>query len=257
MSGLKLCVICQRPLDDGRKRRADAVTCGASCRTLLWRARRKIRRDGGVPYVDVNSDGYGSVASFQPPASRPWSQSDERFYSQAALQDQAGIEITRAERDWMRRNVGTMHPAVQQRLLDRAIEQQRCEAAEMSQHNPIKVEVPQRPSLSREYGQTRPGIEASQPARRPVRKHPYTGPPARANTVSRCSRSRDDQRTMGTQYSTVSDRLVGHDQHPDHVQVRIMSRSVTPRQGSRIDIGMATADSGAMTCCNSMPESIE
>lgn len=169
MPAVRLCVICERPLDDGRKRRADAVTCGASCRTLLWRARRKIRRDGGVPYVDVNSDGYGTVASFQPPARRPgespWSQSDERFYSQAALQDQGAIEITRAERDWMRRNPGPLHPAVSQRLLDRAIEQQRREAAEMSQHNPIKVEVPGDPAS---HGSVARLGQASRRANRPV-----------------------------------------------------------------------------------------
>jgi hypothetical protein len=176
MPAVRLCVICERPLDDGRKRRRDAVTCGASWRTLLWRARRKIRRDGGVPYVDVNSNGYGSVASFQPPASRPWSQSDERFYSQAALQDQAGIEITRAERDWMRRNVGTMHPAVQQRLLDRAIEQQRCEAAEMSQHNPIKVEVPSDPAS---HGSVTRRGQASRRANRPVDPYASIRTPAR------------------------------------------------------------------------------
>jgi hypothetical protein len=146
MSGVRLCVICQRPLDDGRKRRADAVTCGASCRTLLWRARRRIRRDGGVPSLFVDVDGYGSLVSSGPPARRPWSQSDETFYSQATLHDQGAIEITRAERDWMRRNPGPLHPAVAQRLNDRELARRRREAEEAASHHVIKVEVPSDPA---------------------------------------------------------------------------------------------------------------
>jgi hypothetical protein len=169
MPAVRLCVICERPLDDGRKRRADAVTCGASCRTLLWRARRRIRRDGGVPYVDVNSDGYGSLASFQPPARRPgespWSQSDDRFYSQAALQNEGALTLTRAERVWQSRNPGVMHPAVQQRLLDQAIEQQRREAAEYASHEPLKVEVP---SDASSHGAVARRGQASRRANRPV-----------------------------------------------------------------------------------------
>jgi hypothetical protein len=147
MPVVRLCVICERPLDDGRKRRRDAVTCGASCRTRLWGARSRLRRDGGVP---VNSDGYGSLASFQPPARRPgeshWSQSDDRFYSQAAIQDEGAITLTRAERAWQSRNVGVMHPAVQQRLLDRELARRRREAEEAASHNVIKVEVPSDPA---------------------------------------------------------------------------------------------------------------
>jgi hypothetical protein len=150
MPAVRCCVICERPLDDSRRRRSDAVTCGASCRTLLWRARRKIRRDGGVPYVDVNSDGYGSLVNSGPPARRPgespWSQSDDRFYSQAALQDEGAVTLTRAERAWQSRNPGVMHPAVQQRLLDRELARRRREAEEAASHGVIKVEVPSDPA---------------------------------------------------------------------------------------------------------------
>jgi hypothetical protein len=142
MSGVRCCVICQRPLDDGRKRRADAVTCGASCRTLLWRARRRIRRDGGVPGLRVDVDGYASLTSSGPPASRPWSQSDERFHSQYARQDEGAVEITPQERAWMRRNVGVMHPAVSERLVQRQLDRQAREAEEAASHRPLRVEVP-------------------------------------------------------------------------------------------------------------------
>ena len=165
MPAVRLCVICERPLDDSRKRRADAVTCGASCRTLLWRARRRIRRDGDFPYVDVNSDGYGSIASFQPPASRPWSQSDERFHDQYARQDEGSIEITPQERAWMRRNVGVMHPAVQERLLQRQLSRQAREAEEAASHRPLRVEVP---GDVASHGSVARRGQASRRANRPV-----------------------------------------------------------------------------------------
>jgi hypothetical protein len=142
MPAIEFCVVCQRPLDDGRKRRADAVTCGASCRTALWRARRRIRREGGVPGLRVDGDGFASLTSSGPPAARPWSQSDERFHDQYARQDEGSIEITRAERDHMRRNPGTVHPAVQERLLQRQLDRQAREAAEYDSRRPLKVEVP-------------------------------------------------------------------------------------------------------------------
>ena len=165
MPSVRLCVICQRPLDDGRKRRADAVTCGASCRTLLWRARRRIRRDGGVPSLRVDVDGYASLTSSGPPASRPWSQSDERFHDQYARQDEGSIEITREERDHMRRNPGTVHPAVQERLLQRQLDRQAREAGEAAAHRPLKVEVPG--DRSSQNAVARRG-QASRRANRPV-----------------------------------------------------------------------------------------
>lgn len=151
MSAIDFCVICQRPLDDDRKRRSDAVTCSRACRTALWRARRKIRRDGGVPFVSVTRDGSGSLVSFEPPASPgegllSRSQADARFHSQAALQDEGAITLTRAERAWQSRNPGVMHPAVQQRLLDRELARRRREAEEAASHGVIKVEIPSDPA---------------------------------------------------------------------------------------------------------------
>jgi hypothetical protein len=145
MPAVRACVICERPLDDGRRRRRDAVTCGASCRTLLWRARRKIRQDGSVPYLDVNGDGYGSVASFAPPASHPGPTGDDRFYEQAALQDDV-ITYTPAERQWQSRNPGVMHPDVQQRIIDREMARRQRQAEEAASHRGLRPESPLDPS---------------------------------------------------------------------------------------------------------------
>jgi hypothetical protein len=139
MPAVRACVICEKPLDDGRKRRRDAVTCGASCRTLLWRARRKIRQDGSAPYVDVNGDGSGSVASFQPPAFHPGPTGDDRFYEQAALSDDV-ITYTPAERQWQSRNPGVMHPDVQRRMLDRELARQQRQAEEAASHRGLRPE---------------------------------------------------------------------------------------------------------------------
>jgi hypothetical protein len=216
MSGVRLCVICQRPLDDGRKRRADAVTCGASCRTLLWRARRRIRRDGGVPSLRVDVDGYGSLVSFEPPARRPWSQSDDRFHSQAALQDQGAIEITRAERDHMRRNVGVMHPAVSQRLTERELHLRACEAESYRQHNPIKPETPLDPSSLGSVA--RRGIE-SRRANRPVDPYERMLSPGRQPGPSRYPGEAMEAEMMDAPWGAV---LRGHRSAgrpcPHHVQ---------------------------------------
>lgn len=140
MPAVRQCVICERPLDEGRKRRRDAVTCSASCRTLLWRARRKVRHGDSVPYADVNGDGSGSPASFEPPAFHPGPTGDDRFYAQAALDDEGAIEITQAERLWMRRNPGPMHPDVQRRILDREVARRQREAEEAASHRGLKPE---------------------------------------------------------------------------------------------------------------------
>lgn len=145
MPAVRKCVICSRDLDDGRKRRRDAVTCSASCRTLLWRARRKARHGDSVPYADVNGDGSGSVA-YQPPAASPWSRSDDRFYEQAALQDEAAIVITEAERLWMRRNPGPMHVDVQRRIYERELARKQRQAEEAASHTGLKPESPFDPS---------------------------------------------------------------------------------------------------------------
>jgi hypothetical protein len=139
MPAVRACVICEKPLDDGRKRRRDAVTCGSSCRTLLWRARRKARHGDSVPYVDVNGDGYGSVASFQPPPSHPGPTGDDRFYEQASLQDDV-ITYTPAERQWQSRNPGVMHPDVQRRMLDRELARQQRQAEEAASNRGLRPE---------------------------------------------------------------------------------------------------------------------
>lgn len=117
MPAVRECVICSKPLDDGHRRRADAVTCSASCRTLLWRARKRARANGDAQYPDVTVDGSGSAARFRLRDEDSWAESDERFHRQAALDD-AAVTPTRAERAWERRNPGIRHPAVQQRIIE-------------------------------------------------------------------------------------------------------------------------------------------
>lgn len=136
MPAVAACVICGRPLDDGRRRRADAVTCSPSHRTLLWRARRKIRRDGGLPYVHVNTDGYGSVERFDPPPSPATSMSDARFRAQLDQLEQAQRPLTDEERrersrlrDLMRRNPGVLIKPLHDRLIDNTRKAQALEEA--------------------------------------------------------------------------------------------------------------------------------
>jgi hypothetical protein len=147
MPAVAACVICGKPLDDGRRRRADAVTCSPSHRTLLWRARRKIRRDGGLPYVHVNTDGYGSVERFDPPPSPATSMSDARFRAQLDQLEQAQRPVTDEERrersrlrDVMRRNPGVLIKPLHDRLIDNTRKAQALEEAETTRARPLKVE---------------------------------------------------------------------------------------------------------------------
>lgn len=148
MSAVRSCVVCEKPLDDDKRPRADTATCSKRCRTALWRTRRKIRREGGVPFVSVTRDGYGGVASFEPP--RPsfltGSRADERFRRQLA-RGKPGHFPTAEERQLLqrqRRNGGVMLPQLQQRLLDHEYERRRVEAAD--HQAAIKVEDPLDPS---------------------------------------------------------------------------------------------------------------
>ena len=146
MPAIAACVICGKPLD-GRRRRADAMTCSPSHRTLLWRARRKIRRDGGLPYVHVNTDGYGSVERFDPPPSPATSMSDARFRAQLDQLEQAQRPLTDEERrersrlrDVMRRNPGVLIKPLHDRLIDNTRKAQALEEADATQAASIRVE---------------------------------------------------------------------------------------------------------------------
>ncbi len=185
MSGVNFCVVCERPLDDDGRRRSDAVTCSKRCRTALWRARRRIRRDGGVPFVSVTRDGYGSLTSFEPPASlgeSRWSQADDRFHSQLTLHEKAAL--TREEEAavaWQKRNPGPLHPLLQQRLLDADAERRRREDEEASHHRPLKVETPLDPSshgsLARRAMQSRAINKPVDPYAHILRPGHQPGPP--------------------------------------------------------------------------------
>ena len=146
MSAISVCVVCSRPLDDDRRRRSDARTCSRACRTALWRARRKIRRDGGVPYVGVTADGYPAVASFKPPAS-PGEIADSRFRVQLSQHEEATRPLTDEERqersrlrDLMRRNPGVLLPPLHDRLIENSRKAQALEEASVIRAKPVKVE---------------------------------------------------------------------------------------------------------------------
>jgi hypothetical protein len=195
MSAVKLCVICERPLDDdGKRRRRDAVTCSASCRTALWRARRRIRREGGVPGLSVTGDGYGTLTSFEPPASPgesllSRSQSDDRFHSQLSRHQEAVRPLTEDERrerarlrDHMRRNPGVLIKPLHDRLIANGRKARAMEEAES--HHPGRIAVQDAIHNPDPTVIARRGI-ASRNANRHLTAdpnsfvdQPYTGPPS-------------------------------------------------------------------------------
>ena len=146
MPAVSSCVICGKPLDDDRKRRSDAVTCSRACRTGLWRARKRILRNGGVPGLSVTRDGSPTVASFEPPPSVATSPSDTRFAAQLAQLEEAARPLTDAEqrersraRDLQRRNVGVLVPWYRDRLIGNARRAQAIE--EVESHHPGQLAV--------------------------------------------------------------------------------------------------------------------
>lgn len=145
MSAVSLCVICEKPLDEERRRRSDAVTCSKRCRTALWRARRKARRNGGVPLAGATRDGYGTAASFEPPRPGAFAadRAEERFRAQLSRQTVASHPLTAEERELLAvqgRNPGVLIPALRDKYLERELERIRRESAETSQFQPLRVE---------------------------------------------------------------------------------------------------------------------
>ena len=136
MSTMKSCVVCDRPLDDDRKRRADAVTCSTRCRTALWRARRKMRRDGG----SATGDAYAVQAELS-----AISRADGRFYDQLRRYEEATRAPSAEDirlRDHMRRNLGVLAEPLRQRLIENTLRAQALEEAEMHDTGRIAVEDP-------------------------------------------------------------------------------------------------------------------
>ena len=132
----------------------------------LWRARKKIRREGGIPYIGVTSDGSPTVASFQPPASPATSPSDARFRAQLQQLEEAARPLTAGElqerarqRDLMRRNPGVLHEGYRQRLIKSARRAQEAEdeairasvpmAVQDAIHNPDPTVIARRGMMSR------------------------------------------------------------------------------------------------------------
>jgi len=105
-------------------RRSDAVFCRQRCRRRYYRSRQSSNYIAGTgwPFPD---------------------RAEERFREQYESERVRSQPLTDQERELLahqRRNPGVLLPELQQMLLDRATEQQRREAAERSQHQPIKVE---------------------------------------------------------------------------------------------------------------------
>ena len=105
-------------------RRSDAVFCRQRCR------RRYYRR--------------GQSSNYTAPTAWPFpDRADKRFRDQYESEQVRSQPLTPEERSavaWQRRNPGPLHPLLQQRLIGHELERQAREAAERSQHEPLKVE---------------------------------------------------------------------------------------------------------------------
>jgi hypothetical protein len=151
-------------MDDTKRRRKGALTCGNRCRKALSRDAKRRRQSNytdagsvtpaGVPYAEPprpgESDSYGSLLA------------DARFRSQLANEGIRAMPLTDEERDLLarqRRNPGVLLPELAQLQVDRAEEQQRRELAETSQYEMIKPENPLNPesigSLARRARESR------------------------------------------------------------------------------------------------------
>ncbi len=124
------CLQCGGPMEH---RRSDAVFCRQRCR------RRYYRRGQS-----------GRSSNYADPAAWPFpDRADERFREQLTAEAVRSQPLTPEEKAaiaWQRRNPGPLHALLAQRLIDHELERQAREAAERSQHEPIKVEVPSDPS---------------------------------------------------------------------------------------------------------------
>jgi hypothetical protein len=115
------CLQCDADLG---KARSDAVFCGQKCRRRYYRC--------------------GQSSKYTEPAAWPFpDRADERFregYESERARSQPLTPEEKAAVAWQKRNPGPLHPLLQQRLIAHELECQRREAAERSQHQPLKVE---------------------------------------------------------------------------------------------------------------------
>jgi hypothetical protein len=200
MSAVSACIVCSRPLDDDRKRRADATTCSRACRTALWRARRKIRREGGVPYVGVSGDGSATLARYDPPASPALSPSDARFARQLRqLEESARLPTgeDRRLRRLQRANPGVLLEPYRQRMIEAALRAQAAEeeairasapmAVQDVIHNPDPTVIARRGMASRHANRHLTGDPSSwagQPPSGPSGSARYPGTAPEADMIS-------------------------------------------------------------------------
>lgn len=142
------CAWCRGPLtpgNPGRARRGRArLTCSNRCRKAYNRDLKASRSSNYVPGHIVTPP---DAAYAEPPARRenPSARydADGRWRSQYAAEAVRSKPLTDYERSLLmkqRRNPGPLIPELAQIQRDRAEEQQRLEALERSQHQPLKVE---------------------------------------------------------------------------------------------------------------------
>lgn len=143
MPELTSCVVCGKALDDGRRRRRDATTCSSSCRTALWRSRRRIRKEGGEPYINVTGDGRATLARYDPPASPVTSPADARFAAQLRQLEESARPLTdedRRVRRLQRANRGVLLAPLHARLIGKALEARAAEEEAIRANVPIAVQ---------------------------------------------------------------------------------------------------------------------
>ena len=148
---MRSCAWCGQPMDDTKRRRKDALTCGNRCRKALSRDAKRHRSSNYTHGGSVPPPGVPYAEPPRPSETRSYGSSlaDARFRSQLANEGIRAQPLTDEERDLLarqRRNQGVLLPELQQLLLDRELERREREAAERSQHQPIKVEDPLDPS---------------------------------------------------------------------------------------------------------------
>jgi hypothetical protein len=121
-----------------KKARSDATFCGQRCRRRFVRSGRSSNYH--EPPRSSTAAGPGVLAEMR---------ADTEFRRQLEQHVEASQPLSRAERQLLSRqraNPGVLLPELAQLQLDRAIEQQRREAAEYAARQPLRPEDPRDPS---------------------------------------------------------------------------------------------------------------
>lgn len=132
-------------MDDTARRRKHAVTCSNRCRKALNRAMKHSGGSYSIGRGSVTPDDGPYVEPPRPGETDAYSAwlAGERFRAQFRSYQAASQPLTQDEKVLLarqRRNPGPLLPELRDKLLDRAIEQQRRETLESHIDEPLKVE---------------------------------------------------------------------------------------------------------------------